>query len=167
MRRSMPFFTAACMLALTACERSPNEEPSFPQAGNVAAAPATSSNTGTSAEGGWSPLYALAGRSPLESGLLDSSTVSDDLARLLGDKLAVLKTNLQTASPLERQGQLIFASGNKPHEGGSDAAYILIDPATKALEVGLWQRGELSTYKTPGSSIAKPKDIQTLIANHR
>lgn len=176
MRRSIPFLTAACVLALTACERSRDAEELSPQASNGADALNTSSNTSAEvasntargvAQSDWSSLNALVGRLPTESGLLDNSAVSGDLVRLLGDKLAVLKTNLQTASPLERQGQAFFVSGNKPHEGGSDAAYILIDPAAKALEVGLWQGGQLSTYKTPGSNIPKPKDIQTLIANSR
>lgn len=166
MRRSIPFLTAACVLALTACERSRDGEGSSSQASNVAAEAESNTATGV-AQGDWSSLDALIGRGPIESGLLDNSAVSSDLVRLLGDKLAVLKTNLQTASPLERQGRVIFASGNKPHAGGSDAAYILIDPTAKALEVGLWQGGKLSTYNTPGSNIAKPKDIQTLIANNR
>lgn len=168
MRRSVTILTATCVLALAACGRSHDGEKSSPQAGNGNAVATGSANTATGvAQGNWSSLDALVGRSPTESGLLDNSAVSADLARLLGDKLAVLKTNLQTASPLERQGQVIFTSGNKPHQGGSDAAYLLIDPAAKALEVGLWQRGKLSTYKTPGSNIAKPKDIQTMIANSR
>lgn len=176
MRRSIPSLTAACVLALAACERPGDGQASSPQANSSAGAPTTSSTTSAGAasntasgvaQSDWTSLDALVGRGPIESGLLDNSAVSSDLVRLLGDKLAVLKTNLQTASPLERQGQVIFASGNKPHAGGLDAAYILIDPAAKALEVGLWQGGKLSTYKTPGSNIAKPRDIQTLIANSR
>lgn len=72
---------------------------------------------------------------------------------------------MQVQSPLTREGNVLYVSGNKQHEGGSNAAYLLIDTATKALEVGLWENGKLTTYPAQGSTIARPADIQTLIDN--
>lgn len=115
--------------------------------------------------GDWAALDQHLDKTPLESGLYDDSPISSDLASLLGDKLAVLKANSETAAPLQREGDVLFTSGNKDNEGGSNVSYLLIDPATKALEVGLWEDGVPSVYKTPGSNIAKPQDVETILGN--
>lgn len=114
---------------------------------------------------GWSSLDAFVGKYPAESGLLDKSAIAGDLRSLLGEKLAVLRINTETNSPLLRENSVLYMSGNKTHEGGMEAAYLLIDPKARALEVGLWEKGKLSTYKTAGAKMAKPKDIRNMIAN--
>ena len=161
----------ASTLALSACNQTRRaNETADTENGFASAEPSAIPNVATPSDdvagaADWSSLDTFVSKNPIESGLLDRSPISSDLEALLGDKTAVLKTNLETSSPLEREGSTLFTSGNKAHEGGSDAAYLLIDPAAKALEVGLWQKGKLSVYKTPGSDIAKPKDIRTLISN--
>ena len=161
----------ASTLALSGCNQTPRaSEPANVENGSTSAEPSAALNVATPSDdiagtADWGSLDTFVNRNPIESGLLDRSPISSDLEALLGDRTAVLKSNLETSSPLEREGSTLFTSGNKAHEGGSDAAYLLIAPAAKAIEVGLWQKGKLSVYKTPGSHIAKPGDIRTLISN--
>lgn len=152
---------AAVSLTLAAC----SQPESTPPAETPAAPAESASPTNDAAASDWSALNAQVGKYPNETKLLADSPITADLKTLLGSKFDVLATNMQTQSPLEKDGAVLFTSGNKPHEGGTNAAYLLIDPAAKALEVGLWEGGKLTTYKTPGSNIAKPKDVQTMISN--
>ena len=115
--------------------------------------------------GEWASLQSAIGQYPSQSKLLENSVLATPLKTLLGDKFDVFRTNLQVESPLQKDGDVLFLSGNKQHEGGSEAAYLLVHPQTKALEVGLWQGGKLEVLKTPGSDIRKPTDIQTMISN--
>lgn len=151
---------AAVSLTLAACgqpEATPSTET---PAASSEAAPAEAA-----AASDWSALNTQIGKYPNETKLLEDSPITADLKTLLGDKFDVLAANMQTQAPLEKDGAVLFTSGNKQHEGGVNAAYLLIDPASKALEVGLWEGGKLTTYKTADSNIAKPKDVQTLISN--
>lgn len=115
--------------------------------------------------GEWAQLQPMVGQYPRDSGLFDNSIIAPQLKSLLGDKFDAFVTNMQVQSPLTQEGNVLFTTGNKQHEGGSQMAYLLIDPATKALEVGLWQEGKLTTYATPNSNIPKPEDVQALITN--
>lgn len=155
---------AAAALTLAACNQPETTPPAEAPAAPVEIAPAPIDAAPT-ATADWSALNAQVGKYPNETKLLEDSPITADLKTLLGAKFDVLTTNMQTQAPLQKDGAVLFTSGNKQHEGGLNAAYLLIDPATKALEVGLWEGGKLTSYKTPGSNLAKPKDVQTMIAN--
>ncbi|WP_312219173.1 hypothetical protein [Brevundimonas sp.] len=152
---------AVAALTLAACNQPEATPPAETPAAPVEIAPAPTD----AAVSDWSALNAQVGKYPNETKLLEDSAITADLKTLLGAKFDVLATNMQTQAPLQKDGPVLFTSGNKQHEGGVNAAYLLIDPAAKALEVGLWEGGKLTTYKTPGSNIAKPKDVQTMISN--
>jgi hypothetical protein len=64
---------------------------------------------------------------PAEIGLYQTGAVAEALRQLLGSKFAVFQQNMQVSGPLSRD-QLLFVSGNKPHEGGREMAYLLLDP---------------------------------------
>lgn len=136
-----------------------------------APAPAASQTTPptpvpTTAPDAWASLDGLIGKYPADTGLFDTSVIAPDLKALLGDRFAAFKTNMQVGAPLLKDGEVLYTTGNKVHEGGSEMAYLLVDPAQHALEVGLWRGGKLETLTRPaGATIAKPKDVQTLIAN--
>lgn len=144
----------AC-LVLAACGQpadKPAEKVAVPAA-PVAAAPSD-----------WSSLEGLVGKYPVDSKLFEDSPIVPGLKALLGDRLETFKINTQTSGPLQKDG-VLFVTGNKPHNGGSDQAYLMVDPATQAMEVGLWEAGKLSVFTTPGAKLVKPKDIQTMLAN--
>ena len=145
----------AC-LVLAACGQpagKPAEKAAAPAAAPVAAAPAD-----------WSSLEGLVGKYPADSKLFEDSPIVPGLKALLGERFETFKVNTQTSGPLQKDG-VLFVTGNKPHNGGADQAYLLIDPATQAMEVGLWEAGKLSVFTTPGAKLAKPKDVQTMLAN--
>lgn len=115
--------------------------------------------------GEWSQLQPMIGEFPRQSGLFENSPIAPQLKTLLGDKYETFITNMQVQSPLTQDGSVLFTTGNKQHEGGSEMAYIIIDPSSKALDVGIWEAGKLTTYKTEGSNLPKPEDVQALIGN--
>lgn len=160
--RPMLIAALALSLLLMSCSEAADEPTT---ANDVDQAQASIAPTEFGQSGNLAALEKHVGQHPLESRLYDDSAINGELESLLGSKLAVLKANSETAAPLQREGDVLFTSGNKDNEGGSDAFYLLADTATDALEVGLWEGGELSVYMTPGSNISKPKDIETTIAN--
>jgi len=148
-------------MLLAACRQPADEAPRSNRADQTPdSAPAVTESTDD-----WASLGQYVGQHPLQSNLYEDSAIAPELERLLGDKLAVLQANSETAAPLQRDGDVLFASGNKDNEGGSDAFYLLVDPSAKAIEIGLWESSVLSVYKTAGSNIPKPQDIQTMISN--
>lgn len=162
-RRVSVFAALIVAGALAACGQSDYDPAKAPKAQVPAAqAPATPE---VAPAGTWN-LNGHLGKYPNESGLFDTSVIAPDLKTLLGPKLATFKANMQTEGPLMKdQSGVIYTSGNKDNASGVEQAYLLIDPAKKALEVGLWEGGKRTVYVTPGATLAKPKDIQTLIAN--
>lgn len=64
---------------------------------------------------------------------------------------------------MQREGTVYYLSGNAPHQGGEDMAYVLFDVARHAVQVGLWERGKLKVYAPPGGRIAPPADIRKLL----
>lgn len=151
--------TMTC-LALAACGSNEpaasvptrSEAPSSPAAANMLS-------------GEWASLQSYIDKYPAQSGLLDNSIITAPLQNLLGSKHAIFIDNMKVQSPLSRDENVLYTSGNKPHQGGSDAAYLLIDTASRTLEVGLWEGGKLSTFPAGVLTISKPADIQTMIAN--
>lgn len=98
--------------------------------------------------------------------LFDQGAVAAALRTLLGDKLTVLKTNLSVVSPLQRFGNLYYLSGNAPHQGGVDQAYVILDPTRRAVQVGLWERGKLTVYPPArGARLPAPPDIRAMLDN--
>lgn len=154
----------AAALGLAACG---NNEPAAttPVAAEASVGTTAQPTTEAPLTGDLASLQGSIGKYPNESGLFDNSVITGPLQNLLGSKYDTFKTNMQVQSPLIREGNVLYVSGNKQHEGGSNAAYLLIDTATKALEVGLWENGKLTTYPAQGSTIVRPADIQTLIDN--
>lgn len=111
----------------------------------------------------WPQLEAKVGSYPADIGLYQKGAVAEALRRLLGEKMPVFLQNMQVSSPLGKD-QLLFVSGNKPHQGGEDMAYLLLDPASKQLEVGLIEQGKLSVYRS-GPPLYRPAEINTMLGN--
>src|SRR3546814_13932341 len=82
----------------------------------------------------------------------------------MGPKMAALRTNLSAVSPLQRAGNYYYLSGNAQHQGGVEQAYIIIDPARRAVQVGLWERGKLTVYPSAsGVRLPIAPEIKTLL----
>lgn len=157
---------AAAVLVLASCERTPAQDQHGATNAQHTAEASAMGERHAEPDVAWASLGPKVGQYPSQIGLFTKSAVVDDLRALLGEaRLQTLQQNFETASPLQRDGTVLFTSGNRAHEGGSEAAYLLLDQAHKAIEVGLWTNGTLSVYTTPGSHIRKPADIRTMIAN--
>lgn len=97
--------------------------------------------------------------------LFGAGPIAAAIRAQLGGKTTALQKNLSVATPLKRQGSAFYLSGNAPHQGGMEQAYVLLDTSRRAVQVGLWERGKLSVYSPPGRRLAPPADIQTLLNN--
>jgi hypothetical protein len=160
------FLVAAAVLVLASCERTPAQDQHGATNAQQTADASVTGDQHADLDVAWASLGPKVGQYPSQIGLFTKSAVVDDLRALLGEaRLQTLQQNFETASPLQRDETVLFTSGNRAHEGGSEAAYLLLDQSHKAIEVGLWTNGTLSVYKTPGSHIRKPADIRTMIAN--
>ncbi len=113
---------------------------------------------------GWQQLEKQVGKYPTETSLYSKGMVAERLRALLGDKLSVFNANMQVSSPLQKDG-VYYASGNKPHESGSEMAYLLLDPGSKEMEVGLVENGKLTVYRDGKTEIARPQDIRNMLSN--
>lgn len=112
----------------------------------------------------WNNLPAMVGKYPGDFDLFGSGPIAAELKRLPATALGSLRRNLTVASPLAREGRVFYLSGNAPHRGGEDMAYVLIDDAHHAVQVGVWERGKLTVYAPPGGRIAPPLKIRQLLA---
>ena len=155
---------ATASVALVACKPAETTAPTTSEAETVVVTD-PSPEVPAPVTGAWSGLDPMVGKYPRDSGLLANSPIVADLKTLLGDKYDTFVANMGTQSPLERDGEVLFTSGNKPHQGGDEAAYLIIDPTKTTLEAGLWESGKLTTYTTQGATLRKPADVQTMIAN--
>ena len=151
------------VLALGACDAPQSNAPAQPSSEPTTAAVEASQSKQLTSE--WASLGPLIGQYPSQSGLFENSAIVAPLKTLLGNKYDTFTTNMGVQGPLSREGEILYVSGNKPHEGGSNAAYLLIDPYTQTLEIGLWENGKLTVYPANGTTIAKPQDIQTMLSN--
>jgi hypothetical protein len=166
---------ATAMLGLAACSENNADQAAtqapLPPPAATAAMPDQAANTPigpalpTSAALDWSNLDAAVGKYSNDINLFGQGPIADALRNVAGDKFDTLRSNLAVAGPLQKSQGVYYITGNAPHQGGVDQAYVLIDPLQQAVEVGLWQNGTLGVYATPGKSITKPEDVTTMIAN--
>lgn len=114
-------------------------------------------------------LRPLVGSYPGErADYLRQGALAERLQRLLGDDYAVLLTNLGTSGPLVQEGDLLYITGNKPHEGGDEQAAVVVDPAQNALRVWLVHAGQERDWRDPASiTLNWPRDVRTMRSNRQ
>ena len=119
----------------------------------------------------WNNLASLVGKYPREYSkdnidIFGKGTVAAALKTLLGPKMAVFQRNLSAVTPLQRAGRYFYVSGNAPHQGGVEQAYLMIDPARREVQVGLWERGKLTVYSpASGTRLPVAPDIKKMLDN--
>lgn len=117
----------------------------------------------------WNNLASLVGKYPGNYAkdnidLFDRGTVAAALNALMGQKMAILQTNLLAVTPLRRAGNYYYFFGNAEHQGGVEQAYVMIDPARQAVQVGLWERGKLTVYSpATGGRLPVAPEISKLL----
>ena len=132
-------FLLVATLAVAACgDKSVLASP--PTTAPAAATSSTAATTVTapaSAVVGWDALQADVGKYPPDIDLYEHSPISAALKALLDDRFDAFTSTMQESGPLQLDG-VLYVTGNKPHQGSTEAGYLRIDPATQQLEVGLW-----------------------------
>jgi hypothetical protein len=119
----------------------------------------------------WNNLAGLVGKYPGEYSkdnidIFDKGAVAAALKTLLGPKMAAFRTNLSAVSPLQRAGRYFYLTGNAPHQGGVEQAYLMIDPTRREVQVGLWERGKLTVYSpASGGRLPVAPDIKQMLDN--
>lgn len=113
----------------------------------------------------WTNLASLVGEYPGGFDAFGSGPVAATIRALMGAKFETLKANVQVGGPLSREGRLYYFSGNAPHRGGEDQAYVLIDPRRRAVQVGLWERGAPKIYLAGSKTrLPLPRGIAAMVA---
>ncbi len=136
---TMRFAICLLPLCLAACGGSDNV------ADNVVGPPiSVTSET----PGDWSALAGMIGRRPSESGLIENSPISVDLAARLGPDSAAYRDAMMRAGPLVRDGALMVSRGPD--------AWLVIQPAEHAFRAGLLRNGRWQDWQTPGASVPRP-----------
>lgn len=130
---------------------------------------ATNVNSGMATPASWTNLPTLVGRYPGSRDrnnidLIGTGPIADAIRARLGNKILALGRSLSPVSPLQRQGSLYWVTGNAPHQGGVEQAYVLLDAARRSVQVGLWEKGKLTVYAPPGGRVSVPQDIAKLLA---
>lgn len=173
-----PLVGLTLALSLAACGKSSNEAATTVQnnvtaaAENAANATATNTvaNNATAAApvdvSKWENLDKAVGRYPADVQLYENSAIAVSLKELLGDDFDDFVENMRVSGPISEDG-VLYVTGNKPHEGGSDAAYLLIEPVKRQLEVGIWEDGKFKAYNTPGALLIRPDNVRQMITNMR
>lgn len=120
-----------------------------------------------------SPLGSLkqyVGTYPSDSNVsfLEQGVLAERLKQLLGKDYATLLSNLRTVSPLTEDAGRWFITGNRPHEGGTEAAAVVVDAPKNAVRVWMLHEGKTTEYQDPhGADIPWPRDVQTMLNNHQ
>jgi hypothetical protein len=129
------------------------------------AAPATAAQ----AANPWAGLQAQVGRYPADGAdFLRTGPLAERLRGLLGPaNYPVLLDNLGVSGPLRQDGALLYITGNRPHEGGTEAAAVVIHPAADAVRVWLLTGGEEWDVQDRGTPKILPADVATMMENAR
>ena len=117
-------------------------------------------------EPGLDILQQYVGKYPQDAGnYLVKGPLASRLKSLLGREYATLLRNLGTSGPLTQEGELLSLVGLRPHEGGSEAAAMVLDPARNGLRVWLLHAGQTTVYTdVDGPEIAWPPEVQNTMA---
>lgn len=110
-------------------------------------------------------LRPLAGQYPRDIDLWSRDPLAARLHALLGPQLADFLRNMEVQSPLlEEHGQL-YATGNKQHSGGSDAAALVADLRRDALWIWLLVDGEAFVFLDRDVEVELPADVRIVLEN--
>ena len=108
-------------------------------------------------------LARYAGSYPSTSALWSQPPIEERLRALLGAKLPVFLEDMRVKSPLMKDGGVYYVMGNAPHQGRSDVAVFVADPATDTINVVLFVKSMREDFKEGGREIELPAEVVTLL----
>ena len=110
-------------------------------------------------------LRPLVGEYPRDSDLWNREPLAARLHALLGPQLADFLRNMEVQSPLLEEQGLLYATGNKQHSGGSDAAALVADLRRDALWIWLLVGGEAFVFVDRDVEVELPADVRIVLEN--
>lgn len=140
-----------------------------PDAATVAASVAKTDGATQAAASPLVELRSYVGTYPSDSNVsfLEQGVLAERLKLLLGKDYPTLLANMRTVGPLTEDRGRWFITGNRPHEGGSEAAAIVVDAGQNAVRVWMLHEGNTREFLDPqGVHVPWPQDVQTLMDNH-
>jgi len=108
-------------------------------------------------------LRRFAGAYPRTVHLWDEPVIHERLLALLGTAMPLFLEAMKVQSPLIKDNEIYYVTGNKPHRGGLDNAAFLADPASDTLAVILYVNGTRRDFKEGGRDVAIPKEVVAMI----
>ena len=117
----------------------------------------------------WANLQTQVGNYPVGgSDFLRAGPLAERLRGLLGlTNYNLLLDNLQVSGPLRQDGAMLYITGNRPHEGGTEAAAVVVHSATDTVRVWLVTDGEEWDVQDQGAPKTLPADVATMMENAR
>lgn len=112
---------------------------------------------------GWAMLPKVAGTFDAPFDMFGKGEIAAALKALIGDRMPALQKNLSVRGTIQKQGSIYYISGNAPHQGGEEQAYVLMDTPHKRVQVGLWEKGKLTVYAPQQGRLPLPADINQLL----
>ena len=111
-------------------------------------------------------LVTKIGKYPQDGNYLQQGVLADRLRALLDSRYSMVLKNLQTVSPLTKEGDVWTIVGNRQHQGGTDAAAVVIDPVRNGLRVWLMRNGKQTSYTDLAQeTIDWPPSVSKTMAN--
>ena len=166
--------TALASLALALLAGCGGTAPTAPNAPSVSSTSggwgrSTASSPAATATNPWTNLQAQVGRYPTDGAdFLRTGPLAERLRGLLGaTNYPVLIDNLGVSSPLQQEGAMLYITGNRPHQGGTEAAAVVIHPGKDAVRVWLLTGGEEWDVQDQGAPKTVPADVATMMKNAR
>ena len=97
--------------------------------------------------------------------LFKDPAIKKRLEELLGGTMQTFLDNMKVQGPLMKDAGVFYVTGNKAHEGGSDDAVFLADPATDTIGVILFTHGTRKDFKEGGRDVTLPAEVVTFLGN--
>ena len=97
--------------------------------------------------------------------LFKDPAIKKRLEELLGGEMQTFLDNTKVQGPLMKDVGVFYVTGNKTHEGGSDNAVFLADPAADTIEVILVTHGTRQDFKEGGRDVTLPAEVVTFLGN--
>lgn len=110
-------------------------------------------------------LRPLVGQYPRDIDLWNREPLAARLRTLLGPQLEAFVENTEVQGPLLEEQGLLYATGNKEHSGGNDAAALVADLRRDALWIWLLDDGQAHVFIDRDVEIELPADVRIVLEN--
>jgi hypothetical protein len=111
------------------------------------------------------PLRELVGAYPHQVDLWDRPPLAERLRALLGPRFEAFLGNMDVVGPLREEDGVLYVTGNKQHQGGTDAAALVIDLRQDVIWAWLLVGGRPEAVAERDVELVVPEDVRMTIEN--